>query len=75
MTIRLKHALPLAQMALALALMVWSQQWTKATWGIQDMPGPSPGFSLLIAINAPVALPRAFWFAICPTCGMASRSL
>jgi hypothetical protein len=27
-----------------------------------DMPGPSPGFQLLVSINAPLALPRALVF-------------
>ncbi len=66
MRIKLQHVLPVAQMALASALLLWSHQWTKAMTHIQDMPGPSPAFMLLISINAPVALPRAFWFRYLP---------
>jgi hypothetical protein len=53
----LKYGLPLVQMALALTLLMWSQLYT---------PGTSPPFQLLVSINAPVALLRAFWFRHVP---------
>ncbi len=66
MRMKLKYALPLVQMALALALLVWSQLWSRAMMRTQDMPGPSPAFTLLVSLNAPVALPRTFWFRYLP---------
>lgn len=58
MRVKLKYTLPLSQMALAVVLLWWSQVWYKAVTRTADMPGPSPAFQLLIAINAPLALPR-----------------
>jgi len=56
--VKLKYTLPLSQMALAVVLLWWSQVWFKAVMRTADMPGPPPAFTLLIAINAPLALPR-----------------
>ena len=53
--------LPLAQMALALALLWWSDLWLRTAQRTMDMPGPAPAFTLLVSINAPVAFPRALW--------------
>jgi hypothetical protein len=52
---KLKYVLPLAQIALALALLVWDRQWTRQM-RLSDMPGPSPASTLLTAINFPVAI-------------------
>lgn len=61
MQVKLKYALPLAQITLALGLLWWSQVQFEADMRIMDMPGPAPAFTLLIAINGPAVLPRAFW--------------
>jgi len=63
---KLKYGLPLAQMALALALLLSAQRWDRAMMRLYDMPGPSPAFTLLVSINAPVGLARIFWFRYVP---------
>lgn len=62
MQLKLKYVLPLAQMLLAIALYWWSDTWFRAALRVSDMPGLSPAFTLLVAINAPAALPRALWY-------------
>ena len=54
---KIKHTLPLVHITLALALLSWDYSWQKVhrNWGA------SPAFSLLVGINAPVALGRALW--------------
>jgi hypothetical protein len=61
MRVKLEYTLPLAQMPLAVALLLWTARWQRDMMRTQDMPGTPASFSLLVAINAPVALPRAFW--------------
>jgi hypothetical protein len=62
MPVKLRYALPAVQMAVAVGLIWWSDQWFKAQMRLQDMPGPAPAFTLCISINAPIALPRALLF-------------
>jgi len=62
MRVRLKYGLPLAQMALAVALLWWSNRWLTAAIQINDSPSTAPAFTLLVFINAPAALARALWF-------------
>ena len=62
MRVKLRYALPASQMALAVGLLWWSNQWSRAQMRLQDMPGTPPAFTLCISINAPVALPRALLF-------------
>jgi hypothetical protein len=59
MRLKLKYVLPLVQTLVAVALLVWTYRWERALMRVQDMPGTPPSFSLLIAINAPLAMPRA----------------
>ncbi len=66
MRIKLKYALPFIQMLLAVALLVWTVRWERAMMRIQDMPGTPPSFTLLVAINAPVALPRIVLYRYLP---------
>lgn len=66
MRLKLKYVLPLLQMLLAVALLVWTDRWQQALMRIQDMPGTPPSFTLLIAINAPLAMPRALVFRYLP---------
>jgi len=66
MRVRLKYALPLVQMTIAVALLVWSQFWFNAAMRTQDMPGPAPASEVLMAINAPVALTASLWFRYLP---------
>src|SRR5579864_616113 len=59
MRVKLKFALPAVQTLLAAALLAWTFHWERVMMRTQDMPGTPPSFTLLVAINAPVALPRA----------------
>jgi hypothetical protein len=62
---KLKYILPPFQMAFALALMLWDQQWQRRM-RLSDMPGPSPAFTFLTAINFPAAILRMLWFQHLP---------
>jgi hypothetical protein len=66
MRLKLKYALPLVQTLVAVSLLVWTDRWETALMRIQDMPGTPPSFTLLIAINAPLAMPRALVFRYLP---------
>lgn len=66
MQLRLKYALPLAQMLLASALLICSSLWAPAAMRVCDMPGSTPAFGLLASINAPVAVARTFWISHLP---------
>jgi hypothetical protein len=66
MRLKLKYALPVVQMLAAVVLLVWTDRWERALMRIQDMPGTPPSFTLLIAINAPLAIPRAMVFHYLP---------
>jgi hypothetical protein len=57
---KLKYVLPLAQIAIALTLLAWHYQWTRQMMR-SDMPGPSPAFTFLTAINFPVAILRLLY--------------
>ena len=63
---KLRYVLPIVQTFLAVALLVWTDRWERALMRIQDMPGAPPSFTLLIAINAPLAVPRALAFRYLP---------
>ena len=58
--VRLRYVLPAAQMLLAMVLYWRSDVWVKWAMRLYDMPGPAPAFTLLTAVNVPLALPRAF---------------
>ena len=64
--VKLKYALPLVQMVLAVGLLVSDHFWLRTAMRRADMPGQSPAFTLLVSINAPVALARAFVFRRLP---------
>lgn len=49
------------QMALAMALLWWNRGLSVASQRGCDMPGPSPAFRVLLAINAPLRLPQEVW--------------
>jgi hypothetical protein len=66
MRLKLKYLLPLVQMLLAVALLVWTDRWERALMRIQDMPETPPSFGLVMAINAPLAIPRALVFRYLP---------
>jgi hypothetical protein len=63
---KFRYALPIVQMALAAGLLRWSDIWLRAALRVNDMPGPAPALQLLVAINAPVSVARAFWFRYLP---------
>ena len=54
------------QVCVALGLFKWDALWWRTVARSMDMPGPSPAFQLLVSINAPLALPRAFVFRHLP---------
>jgi hypothetical protein len=59
MRMKLKYALPLAQMALAVAL-IWWHHWELAR--MRHPAGVTGPFTLLVLINAPAAMVRMLWF-------------
>lgn len=62
MRIRLRYVLPVAQMLLAVGLYYWSDLWLRASWEAwHSYRGPSPGFTLLVLLNAPLAFLRPFY--------------
>lgn len=61
MRLKLRYALPLAQMALAVALLHWSDVWLRAAMRVADSPGVPPALTALRCINAPVVLVRGLW--------------
>jgi len=64
--VRLRYVLPVAQMLLAVFLYWRSDVWDKWAMRRYDMPGPSPAFTFLIAVNVPLAPFRAFLFRYLP---------
>lgn len=64
MRLKLKYALPLAQIAMALTLLIEDAFWWQPNHSLSS--GPSPYFSVLVAINAPAVIARAFWFLHVP---------
>ena len=66
MRLKLKFLLPSLQILLAVVLYWQSDAWNQAQRRISDMPGPDPAFTLLVAINFPAALVRAFVLAPLP---------
>jgi hypothetical protein len=54
---RLKYALPIVQMALA----IMPLRWQSAIERIQDMPGLLPSYLLVVSINAPLIPVRSLW--------------
>lgn len=62
---KLRYLLPLVQMTIASALLWWSYAWTKAIMlRLHSGTTGAPIFTLLLAINAPVMLPRILWFEL-----------
>jgi hypothetical protein len=53
-------------MTLAVGVLRWSYLYDRAMAKISDMPGPFSGFTLLMSINAPVALVRSFLYRYRP---------
>ncbi len=65
---RLRYLLPVAQMALGVALLVWSNAWMLAI--IKRIHGTvqtTPPFTFLISLNYPAALARDLWFRHVPS--------
>lgn len=58
MRVRLKYILPPLQMLLAITLVAFTWHWERVLARFQDMPGTPPSFTLLMAINAPLLIPR-----------------
>jgi hypothetical protein len=51
----------MAQIALTLTLLWATELWDKSVTRT-DMPGAAPAFSILVSLNAPIALPRSLVF-------------
>jgi hypothetical protein len=66
MRLKLKYTLPIVQTLVAVALLVWSDRWQRALMRTGDMLASPPSFTLLIAINAPLAIPRSLVFEHLP---------
>lgn len=66
MHMRLKYVLPMVQVLLAIGLLISGNEWEKAMMKHYDMPGTPPSFPLLIALNAPLAIPRSLVFRHLP---------
>ena|SRR5579871_252527 len=67
MRFRLRYALPIAQMILATVLLWWNYVWGQSILHrTHGSFGPLPIFTVLIGINAPVALARATWSDLVP---------
>ena len=58
---KVKYALPILQMLLAVVLLIWTDRWLRAELRTHSVSGTPTPFSLLCAINAPVALLRELW--------------
>lgn len=58
----LRWVLPAAQMAVALTLIWRTYVWGETVGAIQTSPGTAPAFTLLVAINTPLALLRDLWY-------------
>jgi hypothetical protein len=66
--LKLRYVLPVTQMALAYALLLWSQVWERIlTQRVHGMVGPLPPFNLLVLLNLPAAILRGFWFRYLPS--------
>ena len=63
---KIKYALPVAQMMLATTLLWWDHLLSRVADRACDMAGPTPAFSLLVAINMPVNLLRVVWYRHVP---------
>lgn len=66
MSVKFKYALPILQMLLAVVLLIWTERWERAELRAHSVSGTPPPFSLLCAINTPVALPRELWYRYLP---------
>jgi hypothetical protein len=60
--VRLRYVLLVAQMLLAMGLYVWSDASLREVRRHSAMVGTTPGFTLLIALNAPLAFLRELYF-------------
>lgn len=61
MRMRLRYALPGAQMILAACLLRWSDWWFNKFSRFDDMPSPPLPFKLCMSINAPAGPLRNMW--------------
>src|SRR3979409_2091828 len=58
---KIKYALPVAQMVLAATLLWGDHSLSRSAYRVCGGAAPRPAFSLLVAINMPVDLPRIVW--------------
>ena len=62
--LRLRWILPIAQILIAFGLYRWSDVWFRARMATargEPFMAPSPGFTLLVLLNAPIAFLRSFY--------------
>ena len=69
MRVKLRYVLPVAQMALAVCLLWWTNLWWKSVARFDDMPGTAPAFKVCISINAPIMLFQLLWSRYLSTFG------
>ena len=60
--VRLRYLLPVGQVLVAIGLYAWSDAWFREASKHSSMPGLPLGFTILISLNAPLALPREFYY-------------
>ncbi len=66
MRVKVKYALPLAQMLLAVVSIAWFYRWVAIADRIYDVAGTPAPFDLILLINAPVSLARNLFYHINP---------
>jgi len=60
--VRIRYLLPLAQMALATAIILWSSHWYDTIGKFDDSPGYPTPFEFLVIMSGPASLARKLWF-------------
>ena len=64
--VRLRYILPAAQVTAALVLYYLGGRWYEGMRHVSSMPGTSPFFTLLVSLNAPLALVRGLYYRHVP---------
>jgi len=59
--VKFRYLLPLMQMALAIAIIQWTNHWYLTVARHYDSPGTPAPFSFMIIMNAPASVVRMFW--------------
>ena len=62
MRFRLRYLLPVAQILVAIGLYAWSDATFREARRHSTMSGPTLGFTILMSMNIPLALPRELYY-------------